>query len=425
MEINKMIEPSKAGVASNSFEEPDPEPPSGRSLEFQIQRRESFSEERLLLPINQKTQLFIDTHYPGITLREWNSWYWQLKNSVRSLKDLQRFFTLSDEELHVHEGQASLPIRVTPYYLSLMDPDNASDPIRRSMIPVTSELMVMDCEQSDPLGEENQSPVPQLVHRYPDRALFLVTGFCAAYCRYCTRTHMVAEKAKTHITRNYWNEAIEYIRNTPQIRDVIISGGDPLTLSDAALDFLLNSLFTIPHVEMVRIGTKIPVVLPQRITPALVRILKKYQPLYMNIHFTHPDELTIETKTACSRLANAGIPLGSQTVLLKDINDNQETMKLLMHELLKARVRPYYIYQCDPIPGSSHFRTPVDKGLEIIKALRGFTSGLAVPHYVIDSPGGGGKIPILPEYFMGRDPLGNVLLKNYENKLFVYPDAGK
>lgn len=416
---------SKAGVASNSFEEPDPEPPSGRSLEFQIQRRETFSEERLLLPINQKTQLFIDTHYPGITLREWNSWYWQLKNSVRSLKDLHRFFTLSDEELHVHEGQASLPIRVTPYYLSLMDPDNARDPIRRSMIPVTSELMVMDCEQSDPLGEENQSPVPQLVHRYPDRALFLVTGFCAAYCRYCTRTHMVAEKAKTHITRNYWNEAIEYIKNTPQIRDVIISGGDPLTLSDVALDFLLNSLFTIPHVEMVRIGTKIPVVLPQRITPALVRIFKKYQPLFMNIHFTHPAELTIETKTACSRLANAGIPLGSQTVLLKDINDNPETMKLLMHELLKARVKPYYIYQCDPIPGSSHFRTPVDKGLEIIKALRGFTSGLAVPHYVIDSPGGGGKIPILPEYFMGRDPLGNVLLKNYENKLFVYPDAGK
>jgi lysine 2,3-aminomutase len=419
-----MKESSISGIASNSFEEPDPEPPSGRALDCLPQPQQSASETRLLLPINSKTQLFIDTHYPGISLKDWNSWYWQLKNSVRSLKDLQRFFTLSHKELHVHEGQASLPIRVTPYYLSLMDPDNAMDPIRRSMIPVTSELMVMDCEQSDPLGEENQSPVPQLVHRYPDRALFLVTGFCAAYCRYCTRTHMVAEKAKTHITRNYWNEAIEYIKNTPQIRDVIISGGDPLTLSDVALDFLLNSLFTIPHVEMVRIGTKIPVVLPQRITPALVRILKKYQPLYMNIHFTHPDELTIETKTACSRLANAGIPLGSQTVLLKDINDNPETMKLLMHELLKARVRPYYIYQCDPIPGSSHFRTPVDKGLEIIKALRGFTSGLAVPHYVIDSPGGGGKIPILPEYFMGRDPSGNVLLKNYENKLFVYPDAG-
>jgi lysine 2,3-aminomutase len=417
-----MKESSHSRITSNSFEEPDPEPPSGRALESLPQAHPSVSETRLLLPINSKTQLFIDTHFPGISLKDWNSWYWQLKNSVRSLKDLQRFFTLSDDELQVHEGQASLPIRVTPYYLSLMDPENASDPIRRSMIPVTSELMVMDCEQSDPLGEENQSPVPQLVHRYPDRALFLVTGFCAAYCRYCTRTHMVAEKAKTHITRNYWNEAIEYIKNTPRIRDVIISGGDPLTLSDAAIDFLLNSLFNIPHVEIVRIGTKIPVVLPQRITPALVRILKKYQPVFMNIHFTHPDELTIETRMACSRLANAGIPLGSQTVLLKDINDNPETMKLLMHELLKARVRPYYIYQCDPIPGSSHFRTPVDKGLEIIQSLRGFTSGLAVPHYVIDSPGGGGKIPMLPNYYQGKRD-GNVVLHNFEGKEYLYPDT--
>jgi lysine 2,3-aminomutase len=416
-----MSEPSRSGIASNGFEEPDPEPPSGQAFERLHHHHHTFTETRLLLPINPGTQLFIDTYWPGISLKEWNSWYWQLKNSAKSLTDLQRFFILSKEEWHVHEGKAALPIRITPYYLSLMDKNNPLDPLRRSMIPVTNELTVMDCEQSDPLGEKNQSPVPQLVHRYPDRALFLVTGSCAAYCRYCTRTHMIAEKAKTHITRNYWNEAIEYIRDTPQIRDVIISGGDPLTLPDASLDFLLNSLFTIPHVEMVRIGTKIPVVLPQRITPALVRIFKKYQPLFMNIHFTHPGELTIETKTACSRLANAGIPLGSQTVLLKGINDDPETMKSLMHGLLKARVRPYYIYQCDPIPGSSHFRTPVDKGLEIIQALRGFTSGLAVPHFVIDSPGGGGKIPMLPNYCQGRRD-GMVVLHNFEGKEYFYPD---
>jgi lysine 2,3-aminomutase len=416
-----MNKPSITGVTSNGFEEPDSEPPLAVAVENKIDQQLTTADTRVIFPISFKTQEFIDKYFPGVSFKDWNSWSWQLKNSAKSLTDLQRFFELSEEELFLLNRPKSLPIRITPYYMALMDSENPLDPIRRTMIPVVNEMYVSPCEISDPLGEENQSPVPQLVHRYPDRALFLVTGFCASYCRYCTRTHMVSEKAKSHISRLYWDQAIEYIQNTPQIRDVIISGGDPLTLPDTAIDYLLNNIFSIPHVEIVRIGTKVPVVLPQRITPSLIRVLRKYQPLFINIHFTHPAELSVETKMACSRLASAGIPLGSQTVLLKGINDNVETMKSLMHELLKARVKPYYIYQCDPIPGSGHFRTPVSKGLDIIQGLRGFTSGLAVPHYVIDSPGGGGKIPILPEYYQGKVD-GKIHLKNFEGKDFYYPD---
>lgn len=416
-----MNRPIQTGTTSKSFEEPDSEPPSGHAAGLTIEQTDLITTTRVLFPTNRKTQEFRERHFPQTNDREWNSWHWQLKNSATCHSQLERFLKLSEEELFGRSRPESLPIRVTPYYLSLMNPDDPSDPLRRSMIPVANELFVSDYETDDPLGEKNQSPLPNLVHRYPDRALFLVTGFCASYCRYCTRTHMVAGKSKSPASLFQWRQAIDYISSKKEIRDVIISGGDPLSLPDSAIDFLLNSLFTIPHIEMVRIGTKMPVVLPQRVTPALVRILKKYQPLYMNIHFTHPAEMTIETKMACSRLANAGIPLGSQTVLLKGINDSVETMKALMHELLKSRVRPYYIYQCDPIPGSSHFRTPVKKGLDIIRGLRGFTSGLAVPHYVIDSPGGGGKIPLLPDYCQGNEN-GNVRLRNFEGKTFYYPD---
>lgn len=416
-----MNEPILAGVTSKGFEEPDSEPPSGRTAEKSINQPGLPTETRVIFPINRRTQEFKEKFFPGISFKDWNSWHWQLRNSATTPIQLERFLNLSEEELFNNNRPKSLPVRITPYYLSLMDPDNPNDPIRRSMVPVENELSISACEVSDPLGEVNQSPVPNLVHRYPDRALFLVTGFCAAYCRYCTRTHMVAEKARKPLSTHYWQDAIDYIRKTKQIRDVIISGGDPLTLPDTLIDYLLNSLFTIPHIEMVRIGTKTPVVLPQRITPSLAKIFRKYQPLFINIHFTHPSEMTLETTMACSRLADAGIPLGSQTVLLKGINDDTETMKKLMHVLLKARVRPYYIYQCDPIPGSAHFRTPVEKGLEIIRGLRGFTSGLAVPHYVIDSPGGGGKIPLLPDYYQGRNN-GDVVLKNFEGKTYTYPD---
>ena len=289
------------------------------------------------------------------------------------------------------------------------------------MIPVVQELTLSPGEEEDPLNEHQHNTLNCLVHRYPDRVLFLVTNFCSSYCRYCTRSHMVAGRGNSHTRRADWDQAIEYIRSHTEIRDVLLSGGDPLTLSDEKIRYLLSSLRAIPHVEIIRIGTKVPVVLPQRITPALVRMLRKYHPLYMSLHFTHPDEISAEVSTACNRLADAGIPLGSQTVLLKGINDDPVIFKKLMHELLKIRVRPYYLYQCDPVPGSAHFRTPVEKGLEIIRSLRGFTTGYAVPHFVIDAPGGGGKIPILPNYFVGRKK-GDIILKNYLGRHYSYPD---
>ena len=284
-------------------------------------------------------------------------------------------------------------------------------------------MITAEGEVSDPLFEGHDSPVSNIVHRYPDRVLFLVTGFCSTYCRYCTRSHMVA-KDKCHIGIKAWAPALEYIRKHPEVRDVLISGGDPLTMPDSHIEYLLSNLRQIPHVEIIRMGTKVPVVLPQRITRSLTSILKKYHPFFVSIHFTHPDELTPEVTEACNRLADAGIPLGSQTVLLKEINDNVNIMMKLMQGLLKLRVRPYYIYQCDPIPGSAHFRTPVEKGLEIIAGLRGFTSGYAVPHYVIDAPGGGGKIPLLPDNFVGREE-NSVLIRNYEGNIYRYPDVIK
>lgn len=377
------------------------------------------------LPIGLRTLAFIGQHFPCVTEREWNDWKWQLRNSYTSFDQLSRVLRLTKEELDCLKEKHKLPLRITPYYASLLSASDHSDPLRRTMVPVLGELLVSPEEKADPLGEENQSPVPQLVHRYPDRVLFLTTGFCAAYCRYCTRSHMVSKKDKLHLNHAQWEEAIEYIRQHPEVRDVLLSGGDPLTLSDTRLEYLLMRLRSIPHVEIIRIGTKVPVVLPQRITPALVRMLKKYHPLFMSIHFTHPDEVTPETSAACNRLADAGIPLGSQSVLLKGINDKVEVFKKLTQALLKIRVRPYYLYQCDPIPGSSHFRTPVSRGLEIIRGLRGFTSGYAIPHFVVDAPGGGGKIPLLPEYVAGKDEQG-YLLVNYQGKTYRYPEsAGK
>ena len=303
-----------------------------------------------------------------------------------------------------------------------MDPDDPEQAIRRTMVPVHNEFIIGPEEIYDPLGEENQSPVPQLIHRYPDRVLFLITGVCAAYCRYCTRTHMVSKKDKVHTTVQAWDKALAYIRMHPEVRDVILSGGDPLTLSDTRLEYLLCQLRMIPHVEIIRIGTKIPVVLPQRITTSLTRMLKKYHPVFMSIHFTHPDEITPEVAFACNRLADAGIPLGSQTVLLKGINDEVPIFKELTHLLLKMRVKPYYLYQCDPIPGSAHFRTPVSRGIEIISGLRGFTSGYAIPHFVVDAPGGGGKIPLLHDYVTHHDKDG-YQLRNYEGKYFMYKES--
>jgi lysine 2,3-aminomutase len=278
-------------------------------------------------------------------------------------------------------------------------------------------------EADDPLGEDDHTAVPGLVHRYPDRVLFLVTGSCSTYCRYCTRSRMVGGGGEYTFNLRQWEQALAYIEATPAIRDVLLSGGDPLTLPDDKLEWLLSHLRAIPHVEFLRLGTKVPAVLPQRITPALARMLKRYHPVWMSIHFMHPDEITPEVAKACERLADAGVPLGSQTVLLAGINDDVETMKRLMHGLLKIRVRPYYLYQCDPISGSSHFRTRVDRGIEIIRGLRGHTTGYAVPTFVIDAPGGGGKIPLIPEYVAGREG-DDLLLVNYEGRLYRYPDPG-
>ncbi|HOT15986.1 MAG TPA: KamA family radical SAM protein [Bacteroidales bacterium] len=372
--------------------------------------------------ISPQTKNFIQKHFPNTPEEQWNSWRWQIKNSFTTFEQLSEVVDvkqlMNEAFIAAHK---KLPLRITPYYASLLEGADINNPIFKGVVPSIKELQMSPGEASDPLHEEKCSPVPNIVHRYPDRVLFLATGFCSTYCRYCTRSHMVS-KEKVHYGKAAWQEGIEYVRNNKNVRDVLISGGDPLTMPEAHLEYLLESLRNISHVEIIRIGTKVPVVLPQRITNSFVNMLRRYHPLFMSIHFMHPMELTPEVEEACSKLANAGIPLGSQTVLLKGINDSVTVMTKLMQGLLKNRVRPYYIYQCDPIPGSGHFRTSVEKGLEIIKGLRGFTSGYAVPHFVIDAPGGGGKIPLLPEYYIGRDE-NNVILLNYEGKKYYYPDA--
>jgi lysine 2,3-aminomutase len=410
-------------LTSSIFEENETEPP-GPYLqpETNTEITQPINGKLSGFPLGKETWRFKDIYYPEVSLKDWNSWQWQLSNSIRTWQELGRFLRLSESELLSVEKNQKLPLRITPYYISLIHPDNPDHAIRRTMVPVYDELLVTPEEKADPLGEENQSPIPQLVHRYPDRVLFLATGVCAAYCRYCTRSHSVSKKDKMHASLAIWDQAIDYIRRHTEIRDILISGGDPLTMSDNRIEYLLSRLRAIPHVEIIRIGTKVPVVLPQRITGSLVRMLKKYHPLFMSIHFTHPDEITPEVTYACNRLADAGIPLGSQTVLLKGINDKVEVFKKLTHELLMIRVKPYYLYQCDPIPGSSHFRTTVSKGLDIIKGLRGHTSGYAIPHFVIDAPGGGGKIPLLPDYVSERNESG-YLLNNYQGKVFFYPDS--
>lgn len=410
----------------------DWEPPSGSDLsEVEVILETSPEEEKLFgkteLPlsdfktIGESANRFRERYFPLATDKQWNSWRWQIQNSYTGFKRLSEVLDLSQlEDFDFLAKSRKLPLRITPYYAALLVDRPADYALKKTVIPSRHELVVSPGEESDPLHEETMCPVENLVHRYPDRVLMLSTGFCSVYCRYCTRTHMVA-KEKKHFGLRAWERSIGYIEQNPNVRDVVISGGDPLTLPDRHLEYLLSSLSSIPHVDMLRIGTKVPVVLPQRITQKLARMIRKYHPVYMSIHFTHPDEITPEVVEACNRLADAGIVMGSQTVLLKGVNDEVEIMKELVHKLLKMRVKPYYLYQCDPIPGSLHFRTPVSKGLEIIQGLRGYTSGYAIPHYVIDAPGGGGKIPVLPEYYQGREG-DYVVLKNFEGKTFTYYD---
>ena len=368
-----------------------------------------------------QTLAFRRAFFPSISEKEWSNWRWQCRSRIRTLEQLERMLDLSPGERGAMEQDGSmLPMGITPYFMSLLCPDDPGQPLRRTVIPTVEELRRSPGEANDPLGEDHQSPVPGLVHRYPDRVLLMALDFCATFCRYCTRSRVVGHGALPP-TRARLERAFEYIRRTPTVRDVLLSGGDPLTLCTEKLEWILCELRRIPHVEIVRIGTKVPVVLPQRITPNLVRTLRKYHPLWMSLHFTHPDECTPEVYRACTRLADAGIPLGSQTVLLRGINDEVETMRTLMHHLLMMRVRPYYLYQCDPISGSAHFRTPVEKGLEIVAGLRGFTTGYAVPTYVIDAPGGGGKIALMPDCVAGRDG-DDLLLRSYQGAICRYPD---
>ena len=374
-----------------------------------------------LFPISEKTARFHRTHYSQVTDADWNNWKWQMRNRIRTLEELRKIFCLTpSEEEAIALRQGMLPLGLTPYYASLLDPDDASQGLRRTKIPSMKEFDRGPDEVLDPLGEEAHTPVPGIVHTYEDKVLFLVTDFCATYCRYCTRSRMVGGGERPP-SRAMWEGALEYIRQTPGIRDVLLSGGDPLTLSDDRLEWLLQELKTIPHVEFIRIGTKVPVVLPQRITPELTRILRIAHPLYFSIHIIHPDELTPEMGEACNRLADAGIPLGGQTVLLKGVNDTVETMKALNLGMLRIRVKPYYLHQCDPVLGSGQFRTSVQTGLDILSGLHGRTTGYAIPHYMIDAPGGGGKVPIAPNYVHGREG-EYLILRNYKGELYRYWD---
>lgn len=375
-------------------------------------------------PASERSRAFRRKFFPDATAADWNDWRWQFRHRIRDLGTLARFIRLSDDETAaVARHQGPLPVGITPYYASLLSPTDPDQPLRRTHIPVNGEYVRTPGEADDPLGEDHDAAVPGLVHRYPDRVLFLTTGTCSTYCRYCTRSRMVGGGGEYSFSTGQWQRAIDYIAATPAIRDVLISGGDPLTIATDKLEWLLSRLRAIPHVEFLRIGSKVPVVLPQRITRDLVRMLRRYHPLWMSIHFTHPDELTPEVAESTARLADAGIPLGGQTVLLKGINDDLAVMRPLMHGMLKFRVKPYYLFQCDPITGSAHFRTSVEKGLEIIAGLRGHTSGYAVPHFVVDAPGGGGKVPLLPDYLVGRDG-EDLLLRNFEGGVYRYPDPG-
>lgn len=351
---------------------------------------------------------------------DWNDWVWQLKNRLTSVAQLEEHMTLTaDEKAGCLFASHKLALAITPYFFNLIDRNDPQCPIRQQVIPRAGEAVTSEEEMLDSLGEDEHSPVPGLVHRYPDRVLFLVTDRCAAYCRYCTRSRLVSN-AQDYNFHPEFEQGLKYIEAHPEVRDVLLSGGDPLLLSDSKLDHLLGRLRAIPHVEFIRIGSRIPVFLPQRITPALCEIFKKHGPIWMSIHTNHPKEATAELRAACERLSFAGVPLGNQSVLLKGINDDAEVMKALMHRLLRMRVRPYYIYQMDLITGGAHFKVDVRKGIEIIRALRGHTTGYAVPQYVIDAPGGGGKVPINPDY-VEKITETEVVFRNYEGQRFHYP----
>ena len=364
--------------------------------------------------INNRKLLF-----PDVTDEQWNDWKWQVKHRIETYDELRKYVNLTEfEKEGVKKSLKTLRMAITPYYLSLINPDDPNCPIRRQAIPSVMELHLSKVDLLDPLHEDGDAPVPGLTHRYPDRVLFLITDMCAMYCRHCTRRRFAGQTDSESPSERI-QKGIDYITRTPQIRDVLLSGGDALLISDKLLESIIQKLRAIPHVEIIRIGTRVPVVAPQRITDDLVNMLKKYHPIWVNTHFNHPDELTPEAIEACNKMSNVGIPVGNQSVLLRGINDNVDIMKNLVQKLVKNRVRPYYIYQCDLSMGLEHFRTPVSKGIEIIENLRGHTSGYAVPTYVVDAPGGGGKIPVSPTYLISQSS-DKVVLRNFEGVITTY-----
>ena len=368
------------------------------------------------MTVSRRKQLF-----PEVTDAQWNDWKWQVRNRIETLDKLKKYIKLSkEEEAGIRESLKTLRMAITPYYLSLIDPNNPEDPVRKQCIPTIRETHQASADLLDPLHEDTDSPVPGLTHRYPDRVLLLITDMCSMYCRHCTRRRF-AGQTDAECGADRIEKAIEYIKNTPQVRDVLLSGGDALMVPDERLEYIISKIRKIKHVEIIRLGTRTPVVCPQRITPELCNMLKKYHPIWLNPHFNPPQEVTEESAAACARLADAGVPLGNQSVLLRGVNDCVNIMKKLVHELVKMRVRPYYIYQCDLSLGLEHFRTPVSKGIEIIEGLRGHTSGYAVPTFVVDAPGGGGKTPVMPNYVISQAP-GKVVLRNYEGVITTYSE---
>ena len=358
--------------------------------------------------------------YADVPDEKWNDWRWQLSHRLNTVEEIEKIFLLNESERKALQTSGLFRVDITPYFISLIDPNDPDDPIRKQVIPLSEEMQSFTAMMEDSLAEDRHSPVPGLVHRYPNRVLMLVTTQCASYCRYCTRSRIVGDPGQT-FSRQEFEMQIEYLNRTPQVRDVLLSGGDPLVLAPKILEEILRRLREIPHIEIVRIGSRVPVFMPMRVTQELCDMLAKYHPLWLNIHVNHSSEISLELEQACDRLTRAGIPLGNQSVLLAGVNDNVHIQRKLVQDLVRIRVRPYYLYQCDLVEGAGHFRTPVAKGIEIMEGLRGHTSGYAVPQYIVDAPGGGGKIPVTPNYLLSMSD-HKIILRNYEGYVATYEE---
>lgn len=358
--------------------------------------------------------------YKDVPDEKWNDWRWQLSHRLNTVEEIEKVIPLTESERKALNSSGLFRVEVTPYFISLINPDDPQDPTRKQIIPLFEEMQAFTAMMDDSLAEDRHSPVPGLVHRYPDRVLMLVTTQCASYCRYCTRSRIVGDPAAT-FSRAEFEMQIEYLERTPQVRDVLLSGGDPLVLAPKILDEILSRLREIPHIEILRIGSRVPVFLPMRVTDELCNMLQKYHPFWLNIQVNHPNEISLELAEACDKLARAGIPLGNQSVLLAGVNDCVHIQRKLVQDLVRIRVRPYYLYQCDLVHGAGHFRTPVAKGIEILEGLRGHTSGFATPLYMVDAPGGGGKIPVMPNYLLSMSD-HKIVLRNFEGYVTTYEE---